>query len=342
MTTTIHTSILSAGTPAVLRPQFETIPGDIRRLPQWVCWQYNAAPAGNGTRWAKLPITPLSHQPAKANDPSTWASYESAVRSYQQGNHHGVGFVFTPEDPYVGIDLDDCRQPSSGTIAPWALDYIRHLNTYTEVSPSGTGVKCILEGSLPPGRRRTKSIEFYDTSRYFTITGRVINGFRDISVRPVELRYLYRSICGATSAPEHIPAYTPPTDLQVDDHEILRRATTARNGAKFHRLWNGILIDAQGDHSGADLALCRLLAFWCGPRPELVARLFRQSKLYRQKWDDVHFADGRTYGEATIDIAIRSQNGVFYRWLPPTPRSRPSLSPNPPHGWFQPKPLRIR
>jgi primase-polymerase (primpol)-like protein len=52
------------------------------------------------------------------------------------------------------------------------------------------------------------------------------------------------------------------------------------------------------------MALCCLLAFWTGGNRAQIDRLFRQSGLMREKWDDVHYADGRTYGEKTVERAI--------------------------------------
>ena len=93
--------------------------------------------------------------------------------------------------------------------------------------------------------------------------------------------------------------------------EIIRRASRARNGRKFIRLWRGSTIDTENDHSAADLALCRLLAFWCGPRHNRIGNLFRQSRLYRSKWDEAHYSDGRTYGDATIEKAILCQGDTI-------------------------------
>jgi primase-polymerase (primpol)-like protein len=52
------------------------------------------------------------------------------------------------------------------------------------------------------------------------------------------------------------------------------------------------------------MALCSLLAFWTGGDTHQIDRLFRDSGLYREKWDEVHFSDGATYGERTIERAI--------------------------------------
>lgn len=87
-----------------------------------------------------------------------------------------------------GIDLDGCRDPETGAVAQWAQSIIDRFRTYTEVSPSGTGVKLFLRGKSPlqKGKKKTvdaerignktPGIELYDHGRYFTVTGWQVNG----------------------------------------------------------------------------------------------------------------------------------------------------------------------
>jgi primase-polymerase (primpol)-like protein len=107
------------------------------------------------------------------------------------------------------------------------------------------------------------------------------------------------------------------TDLTVDnanvdlnDEALLEKARRASNGPKFERLWAGNT-GGYESNSEADMALCCLLAFWSGGNQRQMDRLFRQSGLLREKWDEVHFADGSTYGEKTIERAI-SNTSEFY------------------------------
>lgn len=84
-------------------------------------------------------------------------------------------FVFTEADPFCGIDLDQCRTVN-GAIAPEARDIIRRLESYTELSPSGTGVQVLIKAKLLGKGRRTGKFEMYDSGRYFTITGKHLVG----------------------------------------------------------------------------------------------------------------------------------------------------------------------
>ena len=311
--------------PTALPPLLKNVPEELKSRRQWVCWRYAQPTDGNRPRWMKVPISPLTQEPAKPNEPRTWVTFPQAVIACNSTRYDGIGFMYSPADPFVGVDLDECRGPDTGTITPWARECIHLLNTYTEISPSGRGVKCILRGSLPSHGRKKAHIELYASHRFFAITGHVIEPLTDIADRSTELLELHSSVFGLQPVTTTIPPPEPSVPpLPVPDHEIIRRASRARNGQKFMRLWKGSTVDAENDHSAADLALCRLLGFWCGPRPDRIDALFRQSSLFRPKWDDAHYADGRTYGEATVEKAIQCQGETQYKWGPLTSSCHPT------------------
>jgi putative DNA primase/helicase len=118
----------------------------------------------------------------------TWATFEGAFAAYEAAEppYDGIGFVFCGADPFVGIDLDDCRDAESGEVAPWAQSIIDRVQEgYVEASPSGTGVHIIVEGATVPGERARKKVrsktgevvgevEMYGHGRFFTITGEAL------------------------------------------------------------------------------------------------------------------------------------------------------------------------
>ena len=114
----------------------------------------------------------LAKQPNR-KAPNTWATFAEAVSAYQQGHGDGIGFVFSSDDGFCGVDLDGCCD-DDGTLSPWAFDIINRLDSYTERSPSGKGVHVIVHGKLPPGGSRCGAVEMYDRARYFTMTGDVL------------------------------------------------------------------------------------------------------------------------------------------------------------------------
>ena len=276
----------------------DTVPAELAGLPQWVAWGWEE----RGGKPTKPPLNPHSGGHASTTDPATWGTPQDAVRFCREHPAAaGVGFVFTKDDPYVGIDLDKCRDPQTGEIAPWAQAIADYLSSYTEVSPSDTGVKIFVRATLPSGVHKG-AVEAYDFGRYFTVTGlHVVGTPRTIEERSAEINALYAWLKADEAGDRASPL--PPAPVDLDDVTLLEKARMAANGAKFERLWNGDWSDYPSQ-SEADLALCSQLAFWTGREPDRVDRLFRQSGLYREKWDEPHFADGRTYGAATIDRAL--------------------------------------
>lgn len=148
------------------------IPDTIRTAEQWICWREDERD-GKPT---KVPIKPYRTSGtsfASATDPGTWRDFETALTHHRERNSRtdGVGFVFDPEAGVVGVDLDNCRDADSEELESWATEIIDRLDSYTEISPSGTGIHVLVEGELPPGRNRRGDVEMYDRDRFFTVTG---------------------------------------------------------------------------------------------------------------------------------------------------------------------------
>lgn len=306
------------GKPAVLPVVTKNVPSVLRKRPQWVVWKRE----WHDNRWGKVPYSPTGTR-AKVNDPRTWSDYTTTVERYSRGGFDGIGFVFSKDDPFVGIDLDDCRDAGSGELTGWATSIIKGLDTYGEVSPSGTGVKLWAEGRLPVDNsgQRTRweggEVEIYQHGRFFAVTGhRLESSPSKINKRCLQISELWEglssSACGHTvgSGQAAAPAYSSPA-RSADDDALLSKASAARNGRKFKRLWNGDTHIAGGDPSAADLALCSLLVYWTGPDAQRIDRLFRRSGLMRAKWDEKHYANGDTYGQRTIKKALSGQKKFY-------------------------------
>lgn len=117
---------------------------------------------------------------------------------------------------------------------------------------------------------------------------------------------------GAADTADADPPNTETRDqsLELEDEDLLEKARSASNGEKFDRLWRGSTA-GYDSQSEADMTLCCLLAFWTGKDRTRMDRLFRQSGLSREKWDEVHYADGATYGEKTIERAIGATDEFY-------------------------------
>jgi len=157
--------------PEALPLVIDNVPDELAAPDHWVAWGWEYR---NG-KWTKVPVNAASGARASSDDPSTWSPFEEAVEYAQRKLLPGVGFVFTGS-PFAGVDLDDCRDSETGHVEPWAREIVAALDSYAEVSPSGTGVKAFMRGTLPPGRRRKGRVEMYDSGRFFTVTGHRLPG----------------------------------------------------------------------------------------------------------------------------------------------------------------------
>jgi hypothetical protein len=161
-------------------PALENVPGCLRERPRWIVWRYEE----HQGRELKVPYAPRTGRRASSTNPETWAAFAEAAEVYAAGGYDGVGYVFTKEDPFAGIDLDDCIG-ADGTVAEWARQIVDTFGTYTEISPSGQGLKLFLRGKKPAfadctkkgfGPAGTGKVEVFDNERYFTLTGHVLPG----------------------------------------------------------------------------------------------------------------------------------------------------------------------
>jgi hypothetical protein len=293
--------------PRVLRVRPDGIPGKLKDLAQWVAWRFER----RGGKWTKLPIDAKTGNAASSTDSSTWATFEQALAFYQDGKADGIGFVFSPDDPFCGVDLDDCRDPETKVIRPWAEKIVAGLASYAEVSPTGTGLELIVVGTLPPGGNRKGKVEMYDRRRYFTVTGcKIPDAPATVNERSKVLSRLHAKLF-PPSLPISPSAKGQPSTKEpatLNDNEVIRRAKKAKNGAKFRRLWNGD-ITGYKSHSEAVAALCHLLAFWSRDQQQ-IDRLFRQSGLYRDHWRDKKW---ERLGNDTIQRALDATAQDHYR-----------------------------
>ncbi|RKD87987.1 phage NrS-1 polymerase family protein [Halopiger aswanensis] len=292
----------------------EVLPDQLTEREQWICWREE----NRDDKPTKVPVDPTTGDFASTTDDRAWTDLEEALEYVAMGAADGIGFVFTVTDPLVGVDLDDCRDPETGEPLGPATTIIERLDSFTEVSPSGTGYHVILEGELPDGRNRHDSIEMYDQARFFTVTGDHVEGTptsvieQQKALEAVHDEFVVVNDTDETDTSDvDEPSGADQTQsLELEDEELLEKARSANNGDKFDRLWRGN-ISGYESQSEADMALCCLLAFWTGCDTTRVDRLFRQSGLMRDKWDEVHYADGSTYGEKTIERAITRTDDVY-------------------------------
>src|SRR5262249_42899778 len=149
--------------PGPTTENLESIPAVLKARKQWVLWR-GYPRANKPGKIDKVPVNPYHpDEKASSTDALTWSSYDDAVTAWdtikEEWEQHsatpylgsGIGYVTTPDDPYVGIDLDNCVDAITGAIAPWAQVYVDRLASYTEITVSAEGLRIWVMADLPPG-----------------------------------------------------------------------------------------------------------------------------------------------------------------------------------------------
>lgn len=276
------------------------VPQALTDISHWVGWRW----VERDGRITKVPIDPRTGNYAKVNDPTSWGSLQQAEAAVGRFALDGIGLVLDGSEGLVGIDLDRCIDPHTDAIADWASEIVALLASYTEVTPSGAGLRVWVRGVLPPGGRRVGHVELYDRDRYFTVTGDpTYDSPRTVEARQAEIEALHARLFPTVREPLTVARSYPLSTL--DDVALVEKAKGARSGAKFTRLWSGD-ITGYGSHSEADLALCGMLLYWTDRDVSRADQLFRCSGLYRPKWDAPD-GRGRTYGSRTLDAALKQR-----------------------------------
>lgn len=156
----------------------DLIPSALTAVPQWVRW---SPLTRNGSKKpTKVPFHPTTDAPASSTDPETWGTFEDALAHVGQHGTCGAGFVLTEHDPFVGVDFDHVLV--DGRLDPVAAEIIEDLHSYSEVSPSGHGVRVIVRGQIPVDVKHKVDLgngailEFWDRKRFVTMTGNLLPG----------------------------------------------------------------------------------------------------------------------------------------------------------------------
>lgn len=281
------------------------IPDELINLDRWCAWRYVER---NGKQ-TKVPINAKNGGFAKSNDESTWSTYREAVNFK---GRDGIGFFFKP--PYIGVDLDDCRDDieryQKGDYENNVVyDFYEGLKSYGEISPSGNGLHIICKGKLPGNRKRKGKVEVYDHGRFFTMTGHSLRKYNHITTgTPEALNKLYNKYLENKVAPIR-PTSNIGVQHNMSDSEVVRLVLSSQQGVIFQDLLKGKWEGHYTSQSEADLAMANILAFWTARDFDQMDRIFRQTGLYREKWDEKR--GKTTYGVSTLSKAINDTSEVY-------------------------------
>ncbi|QKK08991.1 MAG: hypothetical protein HND58_13020 [Planctomycetota bacterium] len=258
-------------------------------------------------------------EPAKSADPSTWVSFEAAMSAWRAGGFDGIGYVFSEDDPYSGIDLDDCIV--EGKLIPGAQAIVDAFATYSEISPSGNGVKMVGEGRKPENAGCKKyrvdeipCVEVYDTERYFTITGQALPGTpRRLADCQTQLDALCQRLWPTKPRPAPRPGH------EAGHHESVAMADRERRCVAYLGKCPDA-ISGQGGHDATLRAACECFRF--GLDDDAVWRAmhwFNENKTGGEQWNEKELAhkidDARTKvaEDGEFEVRLRHRESVPLR-----------------------------
>lgn len=263
----------------ILRPKFDTVPDELKAIPQWVLWK---AIHNKREVLEKIPCQ-TNGKPASSTDPNTWASFDDIKAAYEYAPHKygGIGFVLTKSDPYAVLDIDEVNM---NALSPYVLE-LSNIS-FAETSPSKRGIHIWVKHDHDKEKHMNKvaslNIEIYDTGRFITVTGDVITEKPILEGEVIQQavdKYFERKPRDTTAVTTN-----EVSERHLDDRTVMARMFASKNGEKIRALFDGEW-SVYGSHSEADFALCSHLAYWTRNGVEQIDRLFKSSGLYREeKW----------------------------------------------------------
>lgn len=263
----------------------------------WVNWRLEEKDG----RPTKVPYR-LDGKRASSINPDDWSTYIEAEEA--KDRFSGIGIVFT--GLLLGVDIDHCIV--NGEVSHEITEFVEKAKTYTEISPSGTGLHLYIRLTEPMEleRNRSGNYECYTSGRYFTVTGKPwIASYPLRTVIPEEALALLH-ILGYPWKKESLSSNEvksgPTGTVSLTDDELLKRMFSAKNGTKVKALYDGDISSYDGDDSSADAALCTYLAFWTGKDATRMESLWLASPLGNRSKTQ----DRKDYRDGTIAFAIEN------------------------------------
>ncbi len=298
--------------PAVLEVIPENIPEVLKSINHWVVFRL----VKRGEKWTKPPYDAKTGNDAKVNDSNTWSDFATAYRAYQTGKYDGIGIVLTDDMGITGFDFDHCIE--NNVINPEVRSFMDILKTYTEKSPSGTGIRAFALGTPPGDRTKSGPYEVYSKGRYLTVTGHFVTNAKDTAHREKEIAEVYRKIFGNQKKerePEPAADTRKERSVPSDMQSLLEKAFASKCGSEIQSLYSGNWKQITGcpSQSEADQKLCCHLAFWFDRDSSAIDAAFRASGLFREKWD--RKTGKTTYGQMTIDRAVSTTKSTYQDFM---------------------------
>ena len=271
---------------------YSTIPETLKCKPNWLFWKYQTI-GGN----KRKPPTCVDGKQIDPHDLNNLYHFSIVEEKFNPQIHKGIGFTLT-ESGFIGLDFDNCLTiPGDfSSLKDWAVPIVElNKGNYSEISPSGNGIKSFIKGKKPNWVNKTHikmgdgKIEIHD-HQYFTVTGKAIDDGKSEKENQEQINQICKEILPTKQENLKPSSHPPPPPVPISGinlKERLSKARESKNGSVFKALYDhGDISICDNNHSTADLRLCSMLAFWLGKQEDLIDSAFRKSDLMRNdKWD---------------------------------------------------------
>ena len=274
------------------------VPDEMKERPNWVVvktW-WNAEKG----KYNKRPVNCNSDKGeyAESDNPETWTTFDNALKYLKEKGGTTIAYALDGKDNVSCIDLDRCYD-EHGQPSALAKEVLSKCGkTYVEKSVSGNGLHIFGKTSGMDIRTFSKDgdLEFYQKEHFIAMTGdgagcSRLESFdtpemKELLSRKCEKREEWKGVCKGVNGLS-----------TMTDRDVVEKASNAKNGDKFKRLYAGE--DLQNNHSNSDMSLMNLLAYWCNGDKEQMLRIFATSGLFRPN-------KSPDYYEGTAIKALRS------------------------------------
>lgn len=293
------------------------LPPQMRDRPQWLVWRFETFKGDKKPRKVPYYCNGKIRQGTQGDeaDRAALSSFDAAVRTLRRAGYDGIGFAFLPGDGLIGIDLDKAIDADTGEVSDQCRSIIAACASYTELSPSGTGVHIICQGSTESFKSNQVGVEVFCGRQFFTCTGRRYT--IDDQAQPISPDALaqLRGIVDAArgTSPAGAPAPRPP----AAGNDLARRLESALpyiDADIEHDTWVQVGMGLKAALGDAGLSLW---TYWSSKGAK-----FPGAELLQRKWQS--FKRGGVT-EATI-FKLAMEGG----WRPPKPAQPPKPAKAPP------------
>ena len=274
------------------------VPDEMKKRPNWVVvktW-WNA----DKGKYNKRPVNCNSDKGeyAESDNPETWTTFDNALKYLKEKGGTTVAYALDGKDNISCIDLDHCYDENGQQTALAKEVLSKCGKTYVEKSVSGNGLHIFGKTGGMDIRTFSKDgdLEFYQKEHFIAMTGdgagySRLESFdtsemKELLSRKCEKREEWKGVCKGVNGLS-----------TMTDRDVVEKASNAKNGDKFKRLYAGE--DLQNNHSNSDMSLMNLLAYWCNGDKEQMLRIFATSGLFRPN-------KSPDYYEGTAIKALRS------------------------------------